>query len=341
MPHDRSVRPSRWRGLALACIAILGVLSIVGSGGGDSRCVLAPGPCPGDFPLEPAPPAIEPAALTVQVGSDATFTASADGIASPTYQWLRAPRGGTPAAIAGANRASYTLAGASLADDGAQYSVLVVGNFDGRTVSVNSPQARLAVSSMPGVVLQDTEFPLADWSVAAQSEPATSGPTTSITQEATGGNPGAHRQTRITLPAGSVRLYLFQTYLPASYDPATQGPVYLIEFRQDCRALAGSLGAVPTVLLEQAGRRYVAGGPTQCDAAAWSSKVLIPGTFAATDFSLVDGPACGVGESCPNFSATGAPLRFGFGSLNQGVTGFAGASGGFGIDNWRVTVWRR
>jgi hypothetical protein len=339
MAHDRSAGLSKWRGLALVCIASLGLLSIVGSGGGDRLCLLPP--CPGDFPLEPALPSIEPAAQAVQVGSTATFSVRTADISSPTYQWSRTPRGGTPAAIGGATGATYSVVGANLADDGAQYTVAVAGIFDGRTVALSSPPARLAVSSMPAVLLEDKEFEPANWSVAAQSTPATSGPTHSVTQETSGGNPGAHRQTRITLPAGPARLYLFQTYLGGSYEPAVQGPVYLIEFTQECRALAGSLGPGPQVLLEQAGRRYTAGAPTQCEATAWSSKVLLPGVFAAGDFTVVDGPVCGVGESCPDFSATGAPLRLGFGNLNQSLSGSAGASGGFGIDNWKVKVWRR
>lgn len=341
MRHERSAGLSGWRGLALACTAVLGVLTLVGSGGGDGGCLLPPGPCAGDFPIEPATPSIEPPMLTVQVGAAAVFAVRADDIAQPTYQWSRTPRGGATVPIPGATAASYTLAGAHLADDGTAFSVRVAGGFDGRPVVVESQTARLAVSSMPGVVLQDTEFRAADWSVAAQSEPATGGPTYAVAQETAGGNPGAHRSTGITMPAGRVRLYLFQTYLGGTYDPAAQGPVYLIDFKQDCRALPGLLGAAPTLLVEQAGRRYVAGGPTLCDASSWSSRVLIPGTFAAADMHQVDGPGCGAGASCPDFSATGAPLRFGFGHLNEGLAGFAGASGGFGIDNWRVTVWRR
>lgn len=93
--------------------------------------------------------------------------------------------------------------------------------------------------------------------------------------------------------------------------------------------------------MSQNGRRYIAGGPTLCGASTWSSTTLIPGTFAATDFALIDGPACGAAESCPNFGANGMPIRFGFANGNQGTAGFAGASGGFGIDNWKVTVWRK
>jgi hypothetical protein len=341
MQHESSTRLSWGRGLALACITLLGVLSIVGSGGGgDSNCILAPGPCPGDFPLEPATPIIEPPTLVVQVGASATFAARADDISAPTYQWSRTPRGGATAPIPGATGATYTVDSANLADDGAVFSVRVAGTFDGKAVAVESRPAWLAVSSMPGVVLQDTEFRLADWSVAALSEPATGGPTFAVAQEAAGGNPGAYRRTNITLPAGPARLDLFQTYLPATYDPGTQGPVYFIDFKQACLTLPGTMGASTSLLVEQAGRRYVAGGPMLCGASVWNSKMLIPGTYAAADFTQVGGPAC-AGQACPDFTATGAPIRFGFASFNATQPGIAGVSGGFGLDNWQVTVWRR
>jgi len=329
-----------WRGLLLAGIVALGLASIVGSGSGGD-CVLVPGPCPGDFPNEPATPTIDPPRITVQVGGTAVLSARSSGITNPGYQWWRAPKGGAPAAIIGATGATYTLTGANLTDDGATYTVNVRGGFDGRQVALDSAPARLAVSSMPGVVFQDGEFAPADWSVAALSEPALNGPTHVEEQATSGGNPGAFRKTTIVLPAGPGRLYLFNAFQPGSYDPATQGAIYVIDFTQDCMALPGTLGVVPTLLIEQDGRRYIAGGPTLCGASSWSNTVLIPGSFEVADFVRVDGPGCAVGESCPNFTATGTPIRFGYANSNEGLAGFAGASGGLGVDNWKVTVWRR
>jgi hypothetical protein len=74
-----------------------------------------------------------------------------------------------------------------------------------------------------------------------------------------------------------------------------------------------------------------------CGASVWNSKMLIPGTYAAADFTQVGGPAC-AGQACPDFTATGAPIRFGFASFNATQPGIAGASGGLGLDNWQVTV---
>jgi hypothetical protein len=64
----------------------------------------------------------------------------------------------------------------------------------------------------------------------------------------------------------------------------------------------------------------------------------------ADEFGLVDGPACSPGESCPDFSASSAPLRFGYVSVTQVKSGLpAGTSAHFayGIDNWQLKVWKR
>jgi hypothetical protein len=217
----------------------------------------------------------------------------------------------------------------------------VTGSFEGKTVVVQSRPSPVYVSPLPGVVFQDTTFAPADWAVTAVVEPATAGPTYTVEQTPAGGNPGAHRTTRIAMVAGPSRLHLFQTHLPATYNPATQGAAYVIDFSQDCLTLPGTLGVGPQLLVEQNNRRYLAGGPTLCGAATWSNRVLTPGTFVAADFAQITGPACGAGQACPDFSATGAPLRFGFANFNEALAGIAGASGGLGVDNWRVTVWRR
>jgi len=69
--------------------------------------------------------------------------------------------------------------------------------------------------------------------------------------------------------------------------------------------------------------------------------VFLRASFGAADVFRIDGPACAASAACPDFSASGKPLKFGFVNFNQGSTGFAGASGGFGVDNWLVKVWRR
>jgi len=100
------------------------------------------------------------------------------------------------------------------------------------------------------------------------------------------------------------------------------------------------LGVGPQLLIEQDGRRYAAGNGGFCDA-AWRKQIFLHASFDATQFIQIDGPACTAGGRCPDCTALGRPLRFGFVNGNQGMNGFAGASGGFGVDNWLVRVWRR
>jgi hypothetical protein len=59
--------------------------------------------------------------------------------------------------------------------------------------------------------------------------------------------------------------------------------------------------------------------------------------LAAADFELLDGPVCPAGETCPDFSASAPRIRFGFVRFAQSNT----TPTVHGIDNWKVTVWRR
>jgi hypothetical protein len=82
--------------------------------------------------------------------------------------------------------------------------------------------------------------------------------------------------------------------------------------------------------------------PGELEAPDRTSRAALPlqSSLAAQDFVLLDGPACGAGDSCPDFSASAAPLRFGFVRNSQALAGVAGTIA-HGIDNWKVTVWRR
>jgi len=81
---------------------------------------------------------MQPASRTVAAGQSATFTVAASGTAPLGYQWRR--NGGN---ISGATAASYTLASAQLADNGAVFDVVVTNGFG----SATSNTATLTVTS--------------------------------------------------------------------------------------------------------------------------------------------------------------------------------------------------
>lgn len=336
MRNEHALQMRLRRAVAPAFFVMLGLGTFVGSGCSCSGELCNTHP----FPDEPLQPIVEPSEATIQVGATVTFSVLAPGLGDPAYQWFRAASGGPPVPIAGATEATYTLVGAQLPDDGATFSVSVHAGFEGQLALVQSSGSTLAVSSMPPVVFQDSEFASADWSGAAIVVPPGGGATHDEQQASTGGNPGAYRKVTLSMPGGIAKLSAFSIYQSASYDPPSQGAIYLVDFAQDCIALPGVLGVGPQLLIEQDGRRYAAGNSGSCDA-TWRRQVFLRGSFDATQFLQIDGPACAASEHCPDFSALGKPLRFGFVNFNQGSAGFAGASGGVGIDNWVVRVWRR
>ena len=92
--------------------ATLFIVSACGGGGGP----------PAIIPVAPTPPSIttQPAPVSVNSGQAAAFSVTATGTAPLTYQWQK-----NGVDIGGAISAGYTLAATALADNGAQYRVMV------------------------------------------------------------------------------------------------------------------------------------------------------------------------------------------------------------------------
>jgi hypothetical protein len=337
MRHVRGLRA-----LVLVIVAVLGIVTIVGSGGGGGSLGFPPcgSPCDnsgGGVPL-PGVASITPVSITLQAGGSVTYTVTASGVGTPTYQWQRSSDGGASFVnIAGATASTYMLSGVTTTDNGAVFKVRVQPS---NATPIIEARSHLAVSSMPGVAFQDGEFQLADWVVDSVLVPAS--PALAHTEErvATGGNPNAYRRMVQEMAQGS-RFHVFHGAPTAIYNPATQGAILVIDYAEDCTVLHTSSGNYlleASVLLEQGGRRYVTAATNSCFNAGWNTSLRLS-SLAAADFILFDGPACTTGESCPDFSATALPLRLGF---SRYVHNWIGASGSIthGIDNWSVTVWR-
>jgi hypothetical protein len=123
-----------WRELRFGLLCALAVTIAACGGGGGSGS--------GTPPPSATAPAItsQPASLTVKAGQTANFSVVASGTAPLMYQWQK-----DAAAVAGATASTYTTVPTTVADDGAQYTV-VVSNAAG---SMTSDAARLSVIPVP------------------------------------------------------------------------------------------------------------------------------------------------------------------------------------------------
>jgi hypothetical protein len=325
---------------------VLGIVALVGSGGGVSggECSFFSNTCnpvfgPIDFPLFAD---VTPAYQTVQVGTTVKFTAQyAQGGQLWTFQWQRSTNNGQSwSDITGATTSSYTLPSATLVDDANLIRVILRDSANAGASPVTSSTAKLAVSAQSGVVLQDTEFQPADWQASATASPATNGPTHSEERVTQGGASGAWRRMLHTMPAGPSELTVVHLATSQAYDPSVQGAIYVIDAEEACIEAGNTTSTYQVssqLLLEQAGRRYVF-GLRRCSPGVWYTSVI--SSLLARDFALFDGPACPAAQTCPDFSATAPPLRFGYVRRSQATAGVGGTIT-HGVDNWKVTVWRR
>lgn len=330
--------PEALRRLALAALGVAGIASLVASGGGMVSDCPAGLDCSGGQPGLSVQ--VQPPYATLQVGGSVTYTATlADAHGQASLQWSRSSDGGTTySPIAGATGPSVTLAAVSLADDAL---VLRVEVRDAGPMPVRA-YAHLAVSATPGLVLRDTEFNPADWISTPEVDPAIAAPDHGEQTLADGGHPGAYRRMTVQIPSQAGTARLFHLSRVALYDPASQGALRLIDYAEDGIALSPGTTTFTesALLLEQAGRRYVANlrndgfHSLQPDWSANQSRA----SLKAADFNLVDGPACSPGEACPDFSAQGGTLRFGYWRIDFGNPGDVISHG---IDNWQVTLWRQ
>jgi hypothetical protein len=333
--HGRRVKRLR-RGLWLAAVVVAGLVSLVGSGGGFPPCD-APW-CHSD-PLPPDPAAqVVPPTVTALVGTAVAFDAvGSNFLGTLSHQWSRSTDGATYVDLPGATASRLLLPSVTLADDGARYRVRIRGS--GSVGVVREAVGLLAVSSAPGVVFQDGDFALAPWQITPRELPPGVFPAHAETRVATAGNPGAWLSMTFQIPPGAGSASVFHLRPAAQYAPALLGAIHVIDYAEDCRMLQPSetTSAESQLLLVQAGRRYVSTFSNACTDAVWTP-VASRNSLKASDFAQIDGPACGAGESCPDFSAGAQPLQFGFRRI---VWGAPGDVVGHGIDNWKVTVWRR
>lgn len=344
MRTDRNPPPSLKQRLLQWAIAIAGVAAILassGGGSGPSCAFLIPGaPCPpsggGGIPLPAPPPSVSltPAYQVTQVGMPVTFDAHVANLYEPTYAWCRAASADAECApLPGISGSSYTIPATAMSDDGARYRVTATGTQG----SATSAYSALHVSSMPPVVFEDGEFLEPDWVVTSNPGPAAGVPTFSLSRQATGGNPGAFLRETYDLPATVGEVDIYHGKPSATYYPASQGAIYLIEFAIDCKSAWSSSSVTYSPMVEQGGRRFAYDnlGRFYCASGSWR------GMGGLLSTQLISGPACGPGETCPDYSALAAPLQFGFMILARSASPGHPEQVVNDYDNWKVKVWRR
>ncbi len=286
---------------------------------------------------------VEPTTQTAQLGQTVIFRGNVSGtVPVEQYQWCRyAPGASTCVPIPGATRSTLTIQNVNLADDQARYELKVTGSGTSHTDS-----GKLLVSTAPAVVFQDGEFLEAGWTWSGFVGGGSGTPSSAVrvTRPTSGGNPGAYRAIEYGPLSSGDRMTATHIAQAATYDPGLLGAIYSIDFRAECKVLAG-YGARMSVgpLLRQGARTYAGHWlyAQNCEEPDWTFDAS-RGSIVASNFAqILDGPPCGAGETCPNFSASGAPITFGMYTVNDyvdpGPTGVAS----HGVDNWRVDVWRR
>ena len=257
--------------------------------------------------LVPSLPTItaQPTNLTVTEGQDATFSAVAQSNGAPllVYQWQR-----DGADIPGAVGASYTLAGAGLADSGARFAV-VVGNGIG---TVRSADAMLTVNapSVPTVS-----------ALAPANQTVQVGGMGSMTVRLSATQPTATTVTLSATPGGVVSLPA-TVQVPASQLTAAISVTGVTPGQTQVTASIGTSSA-------SAGVTVVASGPAPLNLAGhWSNEFRCSGGDTGTEIILVSQAGSDLTLISGGFAATG--------TISGEVMTYSGTGPGYTErGNWR------
>ena len=215
----------------------------------------------------------------------------------------------------------------------------------GRTAATAVMALAVAAPAARAATIGDGAFNDTNWSI---TKFANLGSNVSGSQVTIGGNPGDYRQVIDSVASASradpnSKLVGVNIYLPGVYDPATHGALGAIDFAMDtiCAAPACyGAGQGAGFAVAQGGNFYInAQFDTGLAGSGWIARAY---TLGAADFSLVDLNSVSDTDPShhPDFSVNGAPMQFGFVTLNSAVdTGYySGYSVASGYDNWSTNV---
>jgi len=166
----------------------------------------------------------------------------------------------------------------------------------------------------------DGTFTLSNWS-KTDFGPGTS----TMAQQASGGNPGSFLQVSNSVNAGLLEaVHLLNT---GQYNPATSGGFSRVSFSVDTMNLTFSQSIQP--VLFQNGVYWFATGHASTGSGTWTTLQftnLQASDFIVNPFQTATGPL--------DFSATGSPISFGFAGANSDFF----ATSVVGVDNFSVTL---
>lgn len=191
----------------------------------------------------------------------------------------------------------------------------------------------------------DGTFNPANWTASKVVDTTGGSATFSEAQVLTGGNPGAYRQVTHTFGPGSIGV--FNLLNGAVYNPSTQGAIKSLSTSFDLLTVQAAFpgGAVEYNLVLFQNNTFYLGFGADTFAGPWahfSGSSLTPSSFISSftttnQFGNPQFVSFGPGPALPDFSKTGAPIQFGYASLNNSLGGPV-LTDISGIDNWSVTV---
>lgn len=188
----------------------------------------------------------------------------------------------------------------------------------------------LCAGARADVTFADTEFVNSNWGLDTFTVGAGG---TSVGLQTVGGNPGFGRQVTNNLTIGGevYAMHRYGTTMATRYEPIVSGAITSVDFTIDSKWIAGigGLGHGITIGAKQGTVVYRAGFDITGSTGLWE-------THAASGFTAASFVDLSGGSGTIDFSATGAPIRFGFvvsnGAVNESYTNVVL------YDNFRVTV---
>jgi len=195
----------------------------------------------------------------------------------------------------------------------------------------------VTVTATGQVTFLDTEFAPANWSLSTLQ--VGTGGAVSAASLIDDGVPGAWRSVGIALndpgPDSPTAAYALSAYARAVYFPSAQGAIASIYFSESLKAVAPTGDPQASALLAvQDGETYFAAA-VPIEGVTWGRRDAVglgPAQFTWLTGSRPTRPI--------DFSATAAPIQFGYVRTANSGAGHRGFTVTSGIDNWQVDVNR-